>query len=410
MHTFMNVKKTIGTSTSFWKRAEAAGLGQLTATAARGPFLVSADDGREFLNMSSFSYLGLESHPAIVEAAAKTVVKVGSLNTSTSRMRAVFEVLRDTEEMLSDLFRVEVLTTTSCAAAAWQTLPLVASGALTEGDPPLMVFDKNAHFCLNAMKPSVADETRLLTIPHNDLNALEELCKTHRNLVYVADSVYSTGGCAPVRQLLELQDRYGLFLLFDEAHGLSSCGARGRGLVLDTMGEINDRTIVITSLNKGFAASGGAMFVGRRGDSARRELFLYGSGPLMWSQRINTAGLGAVQASAEIHRSSELDDLQRRLRENINHFDALVPSENRHDGLPIRFVSVGDVERTIGIAQRLFQEGCYVAPLFFPVIARGRSGLRVMLRADMDRADITRFSGLLREFTATPDAGAAEVR
>ncbi|MFE2490257.1 aminotransferase class I/II-fold pyridoxal phosphate-dependent enzyme [Streptomyces mirabilis] len=395
MHAFMNVKKTIQTSSEFWGKAAGAGLGNITANIAKGPRLVSVDDGREFLNMSSFSYLGLESHPKIVEAASEAVLKAGALNSSTSRMRTVFEILGDAEDTLSDLFRVEAITTTSCAAAAWQTLPLLASGAFTDGHPPLMVFDKNAHFCINAMKPSVADETHLLTIPHNDLDALEDISRKNRNVVYIADSVYSTGGCAPVKELLALQDRHGLFLLFDEAHGISSCGANGRGIVLDTMGEINDRTMVITSLNKGFGASGGAIFLGRRGDKERRDMCLHGGGPLLWSQRINTAGLGAVRQSADIHRTPELEMLQRNLHENIAHFDNLIRSNNRYDNLPIRFINIGEVDETIRIAQHLFENGFYVAPLFFPVIGRGRAGLRVMLRADMTKSDITRFAELL---------------
>ena len=128
-----------------------------------------------------------------------------------------------------------------------------------------MVFDKNAHFCMNAMKPNVADEAEIATIPHNDVDALEDLCKRHRQVAFVADGVYSAGGQAPIAELLRLQEKYGLLLLFDEAHGTSTVGRHGRGLVLETMGEINDRTVIITSLNKGFGASGGAIFLGRRG-------------------------------------------------------------------------------------------------------------------------------------------------
>ncbi|WP_236241796.1 aminotransferase class I/II-fold pyridoxal phosphate-dependent enzyme [Streptomyces sp. CC228A] len=132
-------------------------------------------------------------------------------------------------------------------------------GLLTGGEPPLMVFDKNAHFCLNAMKPTVADEAPLTTIRHNDIEALGDLCRKHPLVAYVADGVYSTGGRAPIGEPLRLQEKYGLFLFFDEAHGISTVGERGRGAVLEAMGRINDRTPIITSLNKGFGASGGAV-------------------------------------------------------------------------------------------------------------------------------------------------------
>jgi 7-keto-8-aminopelargonate synthetase-like enzyme len=69
---------------------------------------------------------------------------------------------------------------------------------------------------------------------------------------------------APVKELLGLQDKYRLLLFFDEAHGLSTLGHRGRGPVLEEMGTINDSTPIVASLNKGFGAFGGAIFLDRR--------------------------------------------------------------------------------------------------------------------------------------------------
>lgn len=214
-------------------------------------------------------------------------------------------------------------------------------------------------------------------------------------VAYVADGVYSTGGAAPVAELLRLQEKYGLFLLFDEAHGTSTIGTQGRGLVLETMGEINDRTLIITSLNKGFGASGGAIFLGRKGSKERFDTALRSGGPLMWSQRINTAGIGAILASAELHRTAELTGLQRKLQENIALFDSLVKTEQSGDGLPIRFVSVDSEDATVKLAQILLQHGYYTSPLFFPIVGRGKAGLRVMLRANMTSAEIEEFSSVL---------------
>ncbi|MFJ9817946.1 aminotransferase class I/II-fold pyridoxal phosphate-dependent enzyme [Streptomyces sp. NPDC101151] len=393
----MNIKKTIGISNDFWNVTADSGMAGIVAGNLGGGRFAIRADGHEFLNMSSYSYLGLDSHPALIRAAADAVTDNASLNTSVSRMRVHFGILKDAEDALSDLFRVEAVTLASCAAAAWSALPLVASGAFTDDVPPLMVFDKHAHFCLNAMKPSVADEAEVRTIAHNDLDALEELCRTHPKVAYVADGVYSTGGQAPVRELLGLQEKYGLFLFFDEAHGVSTCGDQGRGLVLDTMGEINDRTLIITSLNKGFGASGGAIFLGPQGSRRRRDLALRYGGPLTWSQRINTAGLGAIIASAALHRSPELKELQHRLRDNIDRFDALVPTANSGDGLPIRFIDIGSEEKTVHIGRTLLSEGYYTSALFFPVIARGKAGLRIMLRAEMTQTDIEHFGRLVND-------------
>ncbi|NBH01797.1 aminotransferase class I/II-fold pyridoxal phosphate-dependent enzyme [Amycolatopsis sp. SID8362] len=395
MHSFLNIKKSARISDDFWDVTDKAGLFDVVVAGLGDGRHRALADGHEFVNMSSYSYLGLDTHPKLVRAAADAVLAEGALNTSTSRMRVRFGALKDAEAALSELFDVEAVTLNSCAAAAWAALPLVASGIFTEGEPPLMVFDKNAHFCLNAMKPSVADETEVAVVPHNDVEALEALCKQHKRVAYVADGVYSTGGQAPVKELLALQEKYGLFLVFDEAHGISTVGHRGRGVVLEELGQINDRTIIITSLNKGFGASGGAIFLGKRGSQWRLDTAQRNGGPLMWSQRINTAGLGGLLASAELHRTDELTTLQQRLQDNIALFDRLVETGERGDGLPIRFVRVGSEDATVRLAQDLFRNGFYVSPIFFPIIGRGKAGLRIMLRASMTTAEIEQFAGLV---------------
>jgi 7-keto-8-aminopelargonate synthetase-like enzyme len=407
MHQFLNIKKSTRISADFWNVTRDAGLFDLVvAGLGDGRHRVLAD-GHEFVNMASYSYLGLDTHPRLVRAAAEALLSEGSLNTSSSRRTMRFGALRDAEVALSELFDVEAVTVNSCATAAWTSLPLVASGLFTDDVPPLMVFDKSAHFCLNAMKPNVADEAEIITIPHNDVGALEDLCKRHRQVAYVADGVYSIGGQAPIAELLRLQEKYGLFLLLDEAHGISTVGQRGRGVVLEAMGGINDRTLIITSLNKGFGASGGAIFLGRRGSQERFDTALRSAGPLMWSQRINTAGLGALLASAELHASAELTELQDRLQANIALFDSLVETPERGDGLPIRFVQIGSEEATVALSQDLLRAGFSAPPVFFPIVGRGRAGLRLMLRANMSAEEIEEFCGLLTTLRQREQAAAA---
>lgn len=392
MNTWSNIKKAVQISNSFWQTTQDAGLSNLAITHSGNGHHKQASNGHSFVNMSSYSYLGLDSHPEILRQAIAALQNNGSLNTSTSRIRIQFELLGEAEQALADLIGADVITVASCAAAAQGILPLIASGALTENQPPVLVFDKNAHFCLNIMKPVCADETEVITIAHNDLEKLEEICRKYPRVAYVADGVYSTGGKAPVKELLQLQEKYGLFLLFDEAHGLSTLGKFGRGLVLDTLGEINDRTVIITSLNKGFGASGGAVFIGRRPHNQQRTLISRFAGPFLWSQRINTAGLGGIMASVALHRTPELTQLQNQLQANIELFDSLIENESRGDALPIRFIQIGSEESTISIAKTLFERGFYTSPIFFPVIARGKAGLRIMLRSNISRSEITAFA------------------
>ncbi|AXW64558.1 aminotransferase class I and II (plasmid) [Ralstonia solanacearum] len=395
MHNFMNTSKAIDLGNPFWEETERSGLSNLLAHHAGNGYLVD-EVGHEFINMCSYSYLGLDAHPEMLNGAIAGLRNAGTLNSSISRVRIRLPILENAEAAMSALFNVKALTTSSCASGAAAILPLIASGLFTDGTPPVMVFDKHAHFSLNLLKPICADETQVITCPHNDLDYLEDVCKTHKAVAYVADGVYSTGGCAPVQSLLALQDKYGLFLFLDEAHGLSAYGKQGRGYVLEEMGgALNDRTLIVASLNKGFGASGGALLMHAHQDLSIIKRF---GGPLSWSQRINTAGLGAIIASVDIHKSAELPRLQERLQDNIAHFDRLIRTEHAGDGLPIRFIPIGSESETIQCAQELFRNGFYASPLFFPIIPKGKAGLRVMLRANLESAEIERFCAIVTAY------------
>lgn len=383
--------RTAGFADPFWDEALAAGVHDL-ALSRTGQGARFTTDGRELLNMSSYSYLGLDENPEILAAASEQLLDAGVLNSSLSRVRVRLKALEEAEQRLSSLFGADVGTVTSCAAGVWAMLPLLASGLLTDGVRPVVVFDRFAHFCLQSIRGLCAVETEVRTIGHNDMERLEDICKTNEIVVYVGDSVYSTGGTtAPMEKLMELQDRYGLYLFLDEAHSTSVLGENGRGLVLEAMGDINSRTILVTSLNKGFGASGGAIVFGPTSDRSRRARALRNGGPFMWSQRINTAGLGAIIASCELHAGPELPVLQTRLRAAIAAFDASYPLESANPLSPVRFIPVGDEKKTICLSKALMDLGYYVEPDFFPVVAWREAGLRIRLRANMSVSDIDLF-------------------
>ncbi|PPG90699.1 aminotransferase class I and II [Rathayibacter rathayi] len=379
-----------------WQQASELGVHDRTVERAGSNLLLHGGQS-SVINMSSYSYLGLDEDSRIMSAAEDGLRSAGVLNSSLSRIRMRLQLLDDAEESLSELFNADVGTVASCSAAAWSVLPILASGLLTGGVPPLMAFDAHAHFCLQALKAACADETEVVTIRHNDIERLEALCREHDSVAYVADSVYSTGGTvAPMSELLRLQSQYGLYLLLDEAHGTSVAGKSGGGYALDAMGEINDRTFIVTSLNKGFGASGGAILFGPKDSRAVRTVISRHGGPFLWSQRINAAGLGAILGSVKIHSGPELASLQSSLRSNIAVMDAYCPSAlGSGSVLPVRLFRVGRESEAVALAARVLERGYYVEPDFFPVVPKGEAGIRVRLRANMSENEIVGFASAL---------------
>jgi 8-amino-7-oxononanoate synthase len=402
LHDFANIKKALQASWPYWEGCKESGVTDLIQARSGSDPVPIAGLELPVMNMSSYAYLGIDKDPRIVRAAADAVLGEGTLNTSIGRVRIRSALLEHAESAMGDLFGGIAMTTTSCASAAWSVLPLAASGLLTDGVPPVMVFDKNAHFCLNAMKALAADETTVVTVEHNDMETLRKICVKEQRVVYVADGVYSTGGAAPVSELTELQDKYGLLVIYDEAHGISTLGPKGVGWALSQKGGFDDRTVVIASLNKGFGAAGGVVLFDKSlGNGRVRDTLYRTSGPIMWSQRINTAGLGAIIKSVELHESGEVDALQGELRKRIAQFDSLIDTGQKGDMFPIRTIHLDTEDETVRVAQGLLRSGFYAAPIFFPIVRRGAASLRVMIRADMVPQEIDRFAKELDQLSAS---------
>jgi len=212
-----------------------------TETAGRS---VKLRDGQVIVDFARGSYLGLDNHPAIVQGAISALEDYRSLQWSGARTRLNFAIMEELETRLSEFFQARSLVFSLVLTANMAVMPLMASGAFTDGKRPIVIFDKFCHATLSYHKASIAANTEVITIGHNDIGALERLCKTHDTVAYVADGVYSMGGSAPIDDLLRLQDKYGLFLYIDDAHGISIQGNRGEGYARSRLGaSLRERTI-----------------------------------------------------------------------------------------------------------------------------------------------------------------------
>ncbi len=399
---FRNNRKAIEIGNAFWNESERNGLAGIVAELRDGK--LTASDGHRFVNFSCCSYLDLDSHPLVIEGAVAALRKYGVLDHCIPRTRVQMPALLELEESLSELFDATVVSAISVSAAGPGLLPLIASGHLLgDSTRPLMLFDKNCHVSMNICKPICADETEVQTCAHNDLNYIEDSCKKYKKVCYVCDGSDSLGGYAPVEELMELQSRYGLLLYFDDSHSLSAYGKRGGGFIRSHLGEIDENTLIIATLNKAFGTSGAAIMVGRQASETLKIIDRF-AGPMSYSQPMNTAAIGASLASAEIHRTPELAVLQERLQSNIRLFDSLVPNAQGGNLFPIRLVNVSDSD-VVRFGRSIYEAGFYVSPVFFPIVARGTAGLRVMMRAGQSEEEIARLCAVIASLSTEISAG-----
>lgn len=381
---FRNTAYVIDESMTYFDAAHEAGLMAVQGRSLTGRTFASGagqlDARPHIIDFVRCSYLGLDNHPLIVAGAIEAIDAHRSLHWSCARTRLNFDLLVELEESLSEMFHARVIAFSTVMLANLGAMPLLASGQLTGGRKPVVVFDRIAHISLAYHKPVVADETRVETIAHNDIEALESLCREHPVVAYVCDGVYSMGGNSPIRELRRLQERYGLFLYIDDAHGISLFGRRGEGFARSQFPqELNDRTIIAASLAKGFGASGGMLMLGTAG---QESLFRRYSIPYAFSVAPNLAAVGAALGSCKIHRSVELGERQRRLAQRIGLFDCRIATAERGNSLPIRMIAIGSEAKAIAIARELLDAGFYTSVTFFPTVAQRKAGIRVCITAD----------------------------
>jgi 7-keto-8-aminopelargonate synthetase-like enzyme len=359
--------------------------------------LREVDTGHEFANLCSCSYLGLNSHPDVLQGGIEALQREGVTGLSMAEFRIRLGLMEELEKQLADLFGGPVLPAVTSSALTAAILPVLGSGHLTDSDPLVMVFDKFAHFSMAFVKPIVADETMVLTSPHNDMNFLEDICRKYPRVAYVCDGVYSVGGVTKLEALLTLQEKYGLFLYIDDSHSLSTQGKNGEGYIRSRLRELNDRTLIIASIAKAFGSTGGIAMLGSR----KHYDFLYRTGPMGWSQSLRTAAIGTSLGSIKVHRSPELAKRQEQLRKNIELFDAHIQTAQRGDGLHIKVVEVGEQDKAVKLSRELYKRGFYCSAVFFPIVPVGRAGIRLMLRGDLPTELVQSFIDNLKEVLAT---------
>ncbi|MBK5550923.1 aminotransferase class I/II-fold pyridoxal phosphate-dependent enzyme [Pseudomonas sp. TH03] len=396
-NTFTNYRKLIALADHDWETAVAGKVANLNVDIKSPNHLVD-QYGRGLYHFCTTSYLGLDHHPDLLKGAMTTLWETGSLRIANSKNRCKLAILEQYENELSDLFGASCLSTLSCSAASAGILPLLASGVFTENRPPVMVFDRMAHYSMNHLKAACSDETTVVTCPHNDMDFLEKQCQQNATVAYVADGAYSMGGVADMDSLLYLKNRYGLFLYLDDSHALSAVGTFGAGLVRPRLQALEDDCLIVASLAKSFGASGGVVMLG---SERQKKLIQRYGGPSNWSQSLNSAAIGAGLASIKLHRTSEFAALQEKLQVNIQFFDSLIRTGQHGSNMAIRLIRCGEAALANRIAIELSDLGFFTSAVFFPVVAQGQAAIRITLRADMEPTVIRQFCELIIELLRT---------
>jgi 8-amino-7-oxononanoate synthase len=352
--------------------------------------------GKPLLNFSSNDYLGLANEPAIREAAIKAVEKFGAGAGASRLICGSLAPHHELEEALAEFKGLEAALTFSTGYAA-----AVGTISALVGKEDIVVIDKLVH-------ASIVDGARLSgaklrVYAHNDLNDLEKILKWanenesresrgegQKKVLIVTESVFSMDGdCAPLMEIVELKNKYGAWLMVDEAHATGLYGKHRRGLA-EEMGVSNEIEVQMGTLGKALGASGGYIAGSRTLIDYlvnRARSFIFSTAPVPASAAAATAGIQFVQS----HNGEER---RKMLWDRVKEFNAtFITPEFISAIIP---VIIGDETRAVAAAAALLKENIYVPAIRYPTVARGKARLRVTLTAAHSTDDVRQLSSAIQ--------------
>jgi 8-amino-7-oxononanoate synthase len=338
-------------------------------------------DGKRYLLFCSNNYLGLATHPDVVAAAHAALDHYGASAVSSRLISGHMAAHADLEATLARWKRVE-------AALVFSTGYQANVGVLTTllGPQDVVLSDELNHASI--IDGCRLSRARIVVYRHNDLEHLKDcLAETEGapRRVVVTESVFSMDGDrAPLVDIADLCDRFGAWLMVDEAHAAGVFGPRGAGLAAEC--GITDRVAVhVGTLGKALG-SFGAYVAGSR---HLIDLLVNRSRPFIFTTGLPPASAAAARAAIEVverepERARGLLARAARLGAELRAAGLSVP----HADSQILPVLLGEAERAVAVGTRLLEEGVYVAAIRPPTVPKGTSRLRVSLMATHSEGDI----------------------
>lgn len=341
--------------------------------------VIKLEDGREVINFCANNYLGLSSHPKVIEAAKKSIDTHGYGMSSVRFICGTQDIHKELECKISEFLGTE---DTILYAAAFD-----ANGGVFEpilGAEDAIISDELNH-------ASIIDGVRLCKAQryrykHNNMADLEEQLKAaqaQRNRIIVTDGSFSMDGTiAQLDKIVALAEQYDALVMIDECHSTGFLGKTGRGVheLHNVMGKID---IITGTLGKALGGASGGFTSGRK---EIVELLRQRSRPYLFSNTLAPAIAGASIAVFDM--LSETTELRDKLMDNTSYFRQQMTDAGfdiKPGTHPIVPIMLYDAPLAQKFAAQLLDEGIYVIGFYYPVVPKGQARIRVQLSAAHDK-------------------------
>ncbi len=353
--------------------------------------VIRTDDGREVINFCANNYLGLSSHPRVLNAAKEALDKYGYGMSSVRFICGTQSIHKELEAKIAEFLGMD---DTILYAAAFD-----ANGGVFE--PLLTAEDAIISDTLN--HASIIDGVRLCKAQryrykHNDMQDLEEQLKqamAQRNRIIVTDGVFSMDGTiAQLDKICDLADKYQALVMSDECHSTGFVGRSGRGVheYREVMGRVD---IITGTLGKALGGASGGFTCGHQ---EIIDLLRQRSRPYLFS---NTLAPTITASSIEVlDMLTETTALRDKLEENTAYFrDRMTAAgfDIKPGTHPIVPIMLYDAVLSQKMAEKLLERGIYVIGFYYPVVPKGQARIRVQISAVHDKEHLDKAIAAFKE-------------
>jgi len=340
----------------------------------------------KLLNLASYNYLGLSTHPEVIAAAHAALDKYGLGAAGSPILSGTMDVHLALEKELAAFKHKEAAMV---FPTGYSTNVGLLSALMRPGD--WVILDQNVHASI--VDGAILAKAQVRFFRHNQPGDLEKKLRgtTGKRLV-VVEGVYSMDGdIARLPEMVEISKRAGARIMIDEAHSSFVYGAQGRGVV-EHFGLEDEVDIHVGTFSKALGGQGGYV-------AGSQSLYNYLMGfarSRVFSCALSPAVTAGVLAALRIVKREP--QLRHRLWENVAHFRGLLATagvdvaESTSQIIPIM---IRNDRKILDIAQKLQRAGLYLQPIIFPAVAKHRSRFRVSISASHSTADLDRAADIL---------------
>jgi len=343
-------------------------------------------DGKKVLMMCANNYLGLANHPKVKQAAKEAIDKYGVGAGSDRSIAGDMEIHHELEETLAKFKGAE-------ASLVFQTGYMANEGLIPQlaGKGDLIVSDELNHgSIIDGVRLSKADRAIYKHCDMEDLAKVLEEAEKHdppyRRILIITDGVFSMDGdIAPLDQIAKLAEEHGAMVYVDDSHGEGVLGENGRGIVSHFKLSRDKVHVEMGTFSKAFGVIGGHI-------TGSRDLYNFAYNKARtWLLSAAMTPVSAAAAKAAIEVVQEEPWRVKKLWENTEYFKKAMQDLGFNTGktqTPIIPVIVGEAMTARKLAERLFEEGVFGLPIFYPMVPRGTARIRVQMNAEFTKEDL----------------------